>query len=88
MVLKRGDWPAFPAGMGLGWPMAFSLTCVESNLKMKFTLAVPVPDAVSVIFWQELSKSRSEATAGRGCSFIVGCFWLGKTGFDALLTQL
>jgi hypothetical protein len=42
MVLKRGDWPALPAGMGDAWPMAFNLTWVESNLKMKLTFAVPL----------------------------------------------
>jgi hypothetical protein len=42
MVLKRGDCPAFPAGIGAGCPIAFNLTWVESNLKIKLTFAVPL----------------------------------------------
>ena len=76
MVLKRGDWPALPAGMGDGCPSAFNLTWVESNLKIKLTFAVPVVTGVgeSAFFWQELNKSIAEATASMVCSFIVGLF--------------
>jgi hypothetical protein len=63
MVLNLGDWPALPAGMGEGCPMAFSLTCVESNLKMKLTFAVPLLIGVgeSAFFSQELNTSMAMA---------------------------
>jgi hypothetical protein len=63
MVLKRGDCPALPAGIGAGWPIAFNLTWVESNLKMKFTFAVPVGIGVGsgAFFSQELNKTMAIA---------------------------
>ena len=90
MVLKRGDCPALPGGIGEGCPMAFNLTCVESNLKIKFTLAVPLLMGVgaSAFFSQELNKTIAEATASMVCSFILVCIWLGISGVDAVLQQL
>ena len=74
--------------MGAGCPRAFSLTCVESNLKIKLTFAVPVRGVVSVVFWQELNNNMTDAITGIKGIFIVGCFWLGKVGVDAFLQQL
>ena len=70
--------------------MAFSLTCVESNLKIKFTLAVLEPVLMPVLasFWQEVNKKAVRATIKSMRSCMLVCFWLSKVGVNKILTLL